>query len=365
ALAAGGPVVSNPSGANLPAGLVAALAGARQAQPGRTGAAGAPGATGAPGALEVDEAWLGHVAAAVAPVAMALLNLSRDQLDRVSEVRRLGASWRKAVAGSPHTHVVANADDPIVAWAASAAARVTWVAAGQPWRLDASACPRCEARIAFDGERWACASCGLGRPEPAAWLDGRSLALADGRRLPFGLALPGRFNRANAAVAAVTAEVMGVPLPRGLEAMGAVADVAGRYQVVETRAGGEPVAARLLLAKNPAGWVELFDVLAPPPAPVVLAINARVADGRDPSWLWDVPFERLAGRPTVATGERRRDLAVRLRYAGVDHEVRADPLAALVAAARPADDQAVDVVANYTAFQDLRRAVGRSGRRAG
>ena len=34
---------------------------------------------------------------------------------------------------------------------------------------------------------------------------------------------------------------------------------------------------------------------APPPAPVVVAINARIADGRDPSWLWDVPFERLAG----------------------------------------------------------------------
>ena len=47
----------------------------------------------------------------------------------------------------------------------------------------------------------------------------------------------------------------------------------------------------------------------------------RIADGLDTSWLWDVPFERLRGRTVVATGERCRDLAVRLRYAEVDHTV--------------------------------------------
>ena len=58
---------------------------------------------------------------------------------------------------------------------------------------------------------------------------------------------------------------------------------------------------------------------------MVIAINARAADGKDPSWLWDVEFERLAGRFVVATGERRHDLAVRLLYAGVEHATVADP----------------------------------------
>jgi UDP-N-acetylmuramyl tripeptide synthase len=99
----------------------------------------------------------------------------------------------------------------------------------------------------------------------------------------------------------------------------------------------------------------VFDRLAPPPAPVVVAINARVADGKDPSWLWDVPFERLAGRPVVATGERGRDLAVRLHYAEVEHR-RVDDLIAAIDAAGPGD---VDVVANYTTFQALNRALNR------
>ena len=87
-------------------------------------------------------------------------------------------------------------------------------------------------------------------------------------------------------------------------------------------------------------------------------MNARTADGLDTSWLWDVPFERLAGRPVVATGDRRLDLAVRLRYAEVDHDVVDGPLAALDhAVRRSAPDDLLEFVGNYTAFADLRRGL--------
>ena len=61
----------------------------------------------------------------------------------------------------------------------------------------------------------------------------------------------------------------------------------------------------------------------------MVSINARVADGADPSWLWDVPYERLAGRSVVATGDRFRDLSVRLHYAGVAHTTEPDPVHAV------------------------------------
>jgi lipid II isoglutaminyl synthase (glutamine-hydrolysing) len=127
--------------------------------------------------------------------------------------------------------------------------------------------------------------------------------------------------------------------------MAAVSDVVGRYSTVEVNGAR----ARLLLAKNPAGWAEVFDMLLPPPSPVVVAINARTADGHDPSWLWDVPFELLRGRRVVATGERGLDLAVRLHYAEVDHVRVATPREAVRAAGAPE----VDVVANYTAFHQF------------
>ena len=112
------------------------------------------------------------------------------------------------------------------------------------------------------------------------------------------------------------------------------------------------------LAKNPAGWTAILDLLDEEARsgrlspPLVLAVNARTADGHDPSWLWDVPYERLAGRQVVATGDRCRDLAVRLRYAEVDHFTDPDPASALRRAGPGGGS--VDVIANYTAFRDLR-----------
>jgi UDP-N-acetylmuramyl tripeptide synthase len=113
---------------------------------------------------------------------------------------------------------------------------------------------------------------------------------------------------------------------------------------------------RLLLAKNPAGWAEALDLIRPAPMPVVVGINARIPDGRDPSWLWDVPFERLRGRLVIATGDRGRDLAVRLRYAEVDHRF-VEGYTAAVRAAGAAD---IDLAANYTSFQDARRELARA-----
>lgn len=174
-----------------------------------------------------------------------------------------------------------------------------------------------------------------------------------GRRVPLRLSLPGRANLANAAMALAAGAELGIDPVVGAAALAATTEVVGRYRTVVV--GG--VAARMLLAKNPAGWLEVLDVLRPAPTPAVVVINARVADGRDPSWLWDVPFERLAGRLVVASGERGRDLAVRLHYAEVEHRYVPDPVAAVEAAAEAAGKLGlcdVDVVANYTSFQELR-----------
>jgi UDP-N-acetylmuramyl tripeptide synthase len=346
ALSADRPVVSNTLGANMTPGIVAALG---------------PADPAAAAVLEVDERWLESVLADSGARTVVLLNLSRDQLDRTQEVRKLAERWRRALTATPPARVVANADDPLVVWAAQAAPEVVWVGTGQEWTADAAGCPNCAGRIAFNPGSWRCTQCELARPTPDV-----TVADAGGRgavvTLPSGpvtvpLALPGRVNRVNAAFALAAATAMGADPERAGEALGSVSEIAGRYRVA--RVDGTRI--RLLLAKNPAGWHEALELLAPPPAPVVVAINARIADGHDPSWLWDVPFERLAGRYVVATGERRHDLAVRLRYANVDHRV-ADGLTASVAAVRAHPSATagatVDVAANYTAFQEFLDQVG-------
>jgi UDP-N-acetylmuramyl tripeptide synthase len=103
-----------------------------------------------------------------------------------------------------------------------------------------------------------------------------------------------------------------------------------------------------MLAKNPAGWAETLRVLDED-TPVIVAVNAQEADGRDLSWLWDVHFERLRGRQVVVTGERSADLAVRLCYAEVAHWTAPDPVSAIDSL----PPGGVEIVANYTAFRDL------------
>jgi UDP-N-acetylmuramyl tripeptide synthase len=183
-------------------------------------------------------------------------------------------------------------------------------------------------------------------------LDTDSVVDATGRVRELSLALPGRANRANAVVALAVADFFGVDLDQALPRLREVTSVAGRYTQLEL----DGRRLRLLLAKNPAGWLEAFDVLTPPPSPVLLAVNAQGPDGRDTSWLWDVDYRVLRGRPVLVAGERRLDLAVRLEADEVEFEL-ADGVDDAVAKVPPG---ALDVIANYTAFQQIRTALGRA-----
>jgi UDP-N-acetylmuramyl tripeptide synthase len=328
-------VVSNGGGANLPTGLTAALARDR---------------TSRIGVLEVDEPFLPMVAATVHPRAAILLNLSRDQLDRYAEVRRLAGIWREALARPNAPVAIANCDDPLVVWAAAAAPETIWVSAGQRWSSDAAVCPACGGIIERSAGGWS-SECGLRRPTPSWTVDGSTVIDPTGARHQVTLSIPGEVNVGNAALAAAAAGLWEVTPADAFAAMSRIAEVEGRYLTTTFR--GVPV--RLLLAKNPAGWIEALSMVPDSEVGVVVAVNARAADGRDPSWLWDVRFEVLAGRSAVATGERSRDVAVRLRYAGVDH-VRIDDEAAALRAAGEVGP--VEVLANYTAFQAFRRVLG-------
>ncbi|MDR1152224.1 MAG: MurT ligase domain-containing protein [Bifidobacteriaceae bacterium] len=332
-----GTVAHNSTGANMAPGVATALAENQ-------------GATAA--ALEVDEAHLPALLAETRAGVVVLMNLSRDQLDRGAEVTRLAARWRTMLeqADWPIT-VVGNADDPLVAWACLAARDVCWVAAGQRWRDDSVLCPACAHTVDRDGAEWHCPHCALRRPQPMWSVSGDAIVGPNGRSYPVRLRLPGRVNIANAAMAVAAVGAWGVTPEAAVATFERVEDVDGRY--VEAMVEGHQI--RLLLGKNPASWTELIDMVSETRRSLIVAINARGADGRDPSWLWDVPFEVLAGREVWATGERRFDLAVRLSVAGLNVVgVTDDPLAAV---ARTAAGDAADVVANYTAFQGMRARV--------
>ena len=327
-----GPVATNGEGANMDAGLVAALAADRDA---------------ALAALEVDEMHVPHVADAVSPAVIVLLNLSRDQLDRVGEINHIERTLRSGLARHPDAVVVANCDDVLMTSAAYDCPNVVWVAAGGGWANDSVSCPRSGEVIAREGSQWHSTGTDFSRPTPQWWYDDENLYGPDGLILPMRLSLPGTVNRGNAAQAVAAAVAMGATAAAAVTAVSAVDEVAGRYRTVQI--GGHT--ARLLLAKNPAGWQEALSMVNKTAAGVVISVNGQVPDGEDLSWLWDVRFEDFGTTSVVAAGERGTDLAVRLGYAGVEHTLVHDTVAAI----ESCPPGHVEVVANYTAFLQLQR----------
>ncbi|WP_445206155.1 MurT ligase domain-containing protein [[Mycobacterium] bulgaricum] len=332
ALSTLGPVATNAEGANMDAGLVAALA----AKPDASLAA-----------LEVDEMHVPHVMDAVEAAVTVLLNLSRDQLDRVGEINHIERTLRAGLARHPSTVVVANCDDVLMTSAAYDSPNVVWVSAGGGWASDSVSCPRSGEVIVRDGEHWYSTGMDFKRPDPDWWFDDTHIHGPDGLSLPMTLTLPGTVNRGNATQAVAAAVTLGADPAAAVSAVSAVDEVAGRYRTVQV--GAHTV--RVLLAKNPAGWQEALSMVDRDAAGVVIAVNGQVPDGEDLSWLWDVRFEHFETVKVVAAGERGTDLAVRLGYAGVEHTLVHDTLAA-IASCPPGH---VEVLANYTAFLQLNR----------
>jgi UDP-N-acetylmuramyl tripeptide synthase len=326
--ALGGEVACNATGANMQSGVVTALA----------------DSTASRAVLEVDELHFPFIAQDIRPRVVVLLNATRDQLDRSHEVARVAAGWQRALERLGAV-VVANAADPHVV-AATPAERAIWCDPGTRWPDDARTCPRCGQLIDWSDDAWSC-SCGFAMPEPDYRLDGGDLVDPSGRRHALRLSLPGRVNTGNAVMAAAAAASAGIDIDTAIERMSAIHEASGRFARYDI--GGRP--ARLILAKNPAGTVAALDLVGD--APLIIGINARGVDGRDTSWLYDVPFESLAGRTIGVTGERRDDLALRLHLAGVTPLVDIDPHR--LAVRMPDGD--LCLLGNYSNFVAWRRGV--------
>jgi lipid II isoglutaminyl synthase (glutamine-hydrolysing) len=339
------------------------------------------------GLFEVDEAWLGGVARAVEPRLVLLANLFRDQLDRYGELELLADRWAETVAElDGRARFVLNADDPLVADLGRGRERVTHFGLADDSQAlpemqhaaDSKHCRNCGHPYAYEAiylghlGRYRCPNCGRARPEldvaaTRVQLEGMSgsrveLETPQGR-LEMRLPLPGLYNVYNAVAAAATLLELGVPLATVGEALEGFGGAFGRVETI-------PISGRevsILLIKNPAGANEVLRTLTleEDELDLWLALNDGIADGRDISWIWDADFEVLAGRVRRATcsGTRAEEMALRLKYAGIDSELAVDRDlgSSLDGALAAAAGERVFALPTYTALLELRDLLARRG----
>ena len=368
--AAGRTIICNRTGANLAAGISSALLQQPAAQW---------------GVFECDELWLAHVLPHLRSNYVLLLNLFRDQLDRCGEIDRIQTSIAGALIASPDTVLVYNADDPLCARIADEVPNRT-VAFGlsesmglaQNTVTDAQMCQKCDGMVRYHYRQYGqlgdyfCDQCDFARPT----LDfaGRDIAIG-----PAGVTMevcgpagcesvhtpqPTPYAAYNLVASYALCREVGIPTADFQRAQDAFNPRNGRLQ--RYRLGGRDVL--LNLAKNPTGFNQNLKIVEADRGPKMVAffINDQVADGRDISWIWDIDFEELAGQPgtvVFAGGSRAHDLAVRLKYAGIEAAVIENiedafsRLGALVAAGVLPADAAVYAIANYTALPPVHAAL--------
>lgn len=273
--------------------------------------------------LECDELYLPTMYELLAPKIIVLLNLSRDQLHRTGEVRKVATLWHNTFDRDDVTLVI-DRDDPFLEYATMNAGHVIRVTFGGRKHPDAATCPNCAKILDWSLGDYRC-SCGLGSALPQVRADQR-------------LSGPAR----NSVLAIEAARLMGAVIPIDLQEE-LTANPPDR--ISDLVFGGVTVPTRL--AKNPESWREgLASLMA---NHVVLALNARGIDGRDTSWLWDIDYSALLGKKVICVGERKLDIAYRLHVQGIDVATAtsfADAVAKL-------STDSIEAIASYTAYQDL------------
>ena len=370
----GGAVVRNRAGSNMSWGVATALL-----EAGRR--------SGELGLFEVDEAWLVPVAGELEPRMLVLGNLFRDQLDRYGELEAIADRWADLTAERDGlSDLVLCADDPLIADLGRDRQRVSYFGVEDDsvalpelqHAADSKHCRRCGHAYAYEAiymghlGRYRCPNCGRERPAPQVAAERvvlRGMAGTDlSLRTPAGVAqvrlpLPGLYNVYNALAAATAALELGVTLDRLREGLERMPAVFGRVETIAV--GGRDVS--ILLVKNPAGTNEVLRTLTLEGGrlDLWLALNDGIADGRDVSWIWDADFELLAGhaRQVTCSGTRAEEMALRLKYAGVDApiEVERDLGRSLDAAVAAGDGGPLFALPTYTALLELRDLLAARG----
>lgn len=307
--------------------------------------------------FEVDENSLPHVIRYVTPKVVVVLNLFRDQLDRYGEVDVIAEKWTKALKLlPPDSTVILNADDPLVcSFGKKLDAKVKYFGLSEQFKQDRKVehatdsifCQFCGGRLAYKSYYfshlgdWYCTVCGDKRPE---------VSLSS-----WNSPLPGLYNTYNTLAAVLASRELMIADSTISHALLGFHPAFGRQE--EFTVGTKTL--KLFLSKNPAGFnASLRATLDMNPKAILIALNDRIPDGRDVSWIWDVDFEIVPSKThIIVSGDRVYDLALRIQYSDTKKMIVEADLKKAVDQGLTTikDGEVLYVLATYSAMLEIRK----------
>ena len=321
----------------------------------------------------------------MSPEVIVVTNVFRDQLDRYGEITHTLDNIRTGILNTPQSTVCLNSDCSLTASLADDIPnKVVFYGVDVPLYStpveelsDAAYCIRCKAEYKYTYKTYGhlggyyCPDCGYRRREPDVAVVEVLEQSADfskvvmdmfGEKEQVFINLPAGYNIYNAAGSIAALLTAGFSTQDALNAVAAFECGFGRLEKLEL---GE-TSVRMILVKNPAGCNQVLNFLSELTEEylLVVCLNDNTADGTDVSWIWDVEFECLCGtnkRPDeiFVSGVRCYDMALRLKYAGVDNiivEKDYDELLRRITS----QHKPVYVIPTYTAMLELRERISKT-----
>ncbi len=343
--------------------------------------------------LEVDEGAFPTLTASLQPHGIVVTNIFRDQLDRFGEIDSIQGLIQKGLNHLPSgSFQIINADDPSLASLENSTNSSRWTY-GLELELpahsfnntgrDIKTCPVCFKKLAYNMIYYAhighyyCPSCSFKRPEVKVKLtrnnvDSKGLNRVQiclpEQTLDLIIPLLGIYNLYNVLAAVTCAVALNISSGIICSSLEKAAPSFGRMERFEK----ENKEIIMALIKNPVGANEVLRTIFDQPGTInlLVAINDRIADGTDISWIWDVDFEQLSttkNRITtvIASGLRAWDMAVRFKYAGFEPEqllvTESLNQAIETALEQTAPGSRLFILPTYTAMLEMRRYLNKKG----
>lgn len=290
--------------------------------------------------IEVDEASCVKVFAHMKPDKMVITNLFRDQLDRYGEIDITVDYLKRALALTPETELILNGDDPLVAqFGENTERKCYYMGVDEDAGVSLSEtkegrfCVLCGEKLEYEYYHYSqlgkfhCPGCGFARRPLDFRVSGVSLDNGlkfqlehEEKSIAFDVSYRGFYNIYNIVLSYAAATLAAGEIPD-------YAGVLARYRPQIGRMEEFCVGKKIVLnlSKNPAGFNQAISTVAKDERPkdVLIVINDNAQDGKDISWIWDVDFERMKEIGIgnfILSGIRVDDLAVRLKYAGIEEE---------------------------------------------
>lgn len=333
--------------------------------------------------LESDEAYLTKLYDKLKADYLVVTNLFRDQLDRYGELDTTFKKIQEAIDKNKDLTVVLNADDPLVSALGKDNKKIfygferiefTFEASDANAPAEAVECPVCGANLYYHSRTYAHVGnyychCGYKRPElkysaqARVSLNYSELKVKEGlNEYDFKVNLPGLYNVYNALAAISVALELGISKEEIQNALDSYQSVFGRAESLVLKEKNVLVQ----LIKNPVGASEVLRIIGDnKKSKLLIILNDNYADGRDVSWIWDANFEILKDydQPIIVSGDRAYDMALRLKYAGVNQQlvhIEKDIREALNGAlALTQEDETLLVLPTYTALLKMQNIIKR------